>query len=69
MSKKRLKRNTIQCGNCGDIIQSMGARDFVSCTCGDSFVDGGLDYQRIGMGNKGFIDLSVWEDDKKEKGK
>ena len=48
MSEKILK-NTAQCGECGDIIESRHRHDFVSCTCGSLFVDGGRDYLRRGF--------------------
>jgi hypothetical protein len=38
----------IKCKTCGDIIQSMYRHDFVSCTCGNIFIDGGSDYTRMG---------------------
>uniref|UniRef100_A0A6M3XZN9 DUF7695 domain-containing protein n=1 Tax=viral metagenome TaxID=1070528 RepID=A0A6M3XZN9_9ZZZZ len=38
----------IRCLVCGDIIQSMHRHDFVPCSCGAIFVDGGNDYTRIG---------------------
>ena len=38
----------IQCLLCKDIIVSNHRHDFVKCTCGESFVDGGYDYLRYG---------------------
>jgi hypothetical protein len=38
----------IKCLKCGDIIQSMYKHDFVWCSCGNVFVDGGNDYFRFG---------------------
>ena len=46
--KRGIFVNTIQCPNCGDIIYSRARHDFRSCTCGDTFIDGGFDYTRIG---------------------
>lgn len=38
----------IKCTECGDIIQSMYRHDFVRCSCGATFVDGGDVYTRCG---------------------
>ena len=43
-----LLRNRIRCKRCGDIIESKYTHDFQQCKCGACFVDGGLEYQRIG---------------------
>lgn len=38
-----------RCKICGDTIESRGHRhNFVACSCGRSFVDGGDDYSRSG---------------------
>lgn len=42
------KVNAVRCLYCGDIIQSRSRHDFVYCSCKNTFVDGGLDYQRVG---------------------
>ena len=34
---------------CGDIIESVHRHDFVECSCGSIFVDGGHDYLRRGF--------------------
>lgn len=60
--KRRIKRNAVRCLKCGDVIESKYRHDFVSCSCGQTFVDGGLDYCRVG-GNPGEIEfLTEWED-------
>lgn len=41
-------RNSARCRGCGDEIESRHRHDFVSCTCGAIFVDGGKDYLRAG---------------------
>ena len=46
--KDKLIRNSIKCKRCGDIIESKSRHNFVECSCGACFVDGGLDYCRIG---------------------
>jgi hypothetical protein len=51
-SKKiRIVRNKCQCAVCGDVIESKSVHDFVRCTCGRIFTDGGLEYF-----HRGFID-------------
>ena len=62
--KKILTRNAAQCLECGDIIESKHRHDFVSCSCGNIFVDGGLDYIRMGIRNQeAYVDLSERKDD------
>jgi hypothetical protein len=41
-------RNRARCLKCGDIIESKHRHDFVSCSCGTIFVDGGNEYWRYG---------------------
>lgn len=41
-------RNIAKCKKCGDIIESKSRHDFVECSCGAIFVDGGNDYIRRG---------------------
>lgn len=41
-------RNIAKCKKCGDIIESKHRHDFVQCSCGAIFVDGGNDYIRRG---------------------
>ena len=59
--KKRLIRNRIKCLKCGDIIESKSVHDWVQCTCGTCYVDGGHDYMRIGGNKEDWEDLSEWE--------
>jgi len=44
--------NALQCQNCKDIIFSRARHDFRSCTCGETYVDGGFSYTRIGYKDK-----------------
>lgn len=60
---KRLIRNAAQCANCGDVVESTHLHDFVPCTCGLIFVDGGLEYLRSGGHFEDFISLAEWESD------
>jgi hypothetical protein len=41
-------RNRAKCLLCGDIIESKHRHDFVKCSCGEIFVDGGNEYWRAG---------------------
>jgi len=41
-------RNSALCSKCGDEIESKHVHDFVRCSCGAAFVDGGHDYLRRG---------------------
>jgi len=59
---RKIIKNAIQCNLCGDIIESKSVHDYVECSCGACYVDGGHDYQRIGFKEKGcYTDLSVIE--------
>lgn len=40
--------NICKCKTCGDILHSESRHDFVECSCGESFTDGGNDYIRRG---------------------
>ena len=44
--------NQIKCLDCGDEIYSAHRHDFKYCTCGNVFVDGGMDYLRQGFMDK-----------------
>jgi hypothetical protein len=39
-------QNAVNCLSCGDLIVSKHRHDFVNCTCGAVWVDGGQDYLR-----------------------
>lgn len=54
--------NKARCKKCNDVIESKHQHDFVSCRCGEIFVDGGTDYLRRGGRNLDSIDdLSEYE--------
>lgn len=63
MGKKRQKifSNKIKCNHCGDVIESRTVHEYVECSCGMVFVDGGHEYLRRGFKNdeNDFFDLSV----------
>ena len=46
--KRRILHNRIRCKLCGDVIESKHRHDFVECSCGACYVDGGKDYERRG---------------------
>lgn len=51
--------NRCKCRKCGDVIESKHRHDFVSCTCGAIFTDGGKDYIRRGAEDlNDIIDMS-----------
>lgn len=39
--------NVAECQLCGDIVFSRTRHDYRSCSCGNTSVDGGLDYMRV----------------------
>ena len=47
--------NGIFCPDCEQFIFSRFRHDFTSCKCGNTSVDGGLDYLRVGYSGKGNI--------------
>lgn len=54
---KKITKNALKCLKCGDIIESKDRHDYVTCSCGNVSVDGGLDYLR-----RSFIEADSWED-------
>lgn len=46
---RRILRNAMKCLKCGEVIESKTRHDFVECSCGSIFVDGGHDYLRRGF--------------------
>lgn len=62
-SIKKIKHNKAQCKLCKDIIESEHRHHFVSCKCGEIFVDGGKDYIRRGAKDlSNIIDLTEYEE-------
>jgi len=62
---EKVKRNRAQCLKCKDIIESKSEYDFVKCSCGEIFVDGGLIYARRGCTNwKNFKEMIEYEKEK-----
>lgn len=59
-NKDRIIRNSAKCKLCEVEIESKYRWDYVSCECGEIFVDGGKDYLRRGANNfENFIDTSL----------
>ena len=57
--REKILHNRAKCKLCNDIIESTHRHDFVSCSCGEIFVDGGKDYLRRGAKDfKNLIDMS-----------
>lgn len=54
----KLTKNAAKCNQCGDVVESKHRHDFVSCTCGNLSVDGGLAYTRRCFGKAGYQELS-----------
>jgi len=56
---KKILRNRCKCIKCGDIIESKSRHDFVACSCGEIFTDGGTDYIRRGAKDlRNIVDMS-----------
>lgn len=47
----------VKCVICGETIQSKHRHDFVECSCGNIFVDGGNDYLRMGFKKEGSYEM------------
>lgn len=59
-----IEQKGIKCPSCEDEIYSNSRHDFVSCSCGEVFIDGGFDYIRVGFTSKRPIDISRTLDEK-----
>lgn len=63
----RLVANRAQCLICYDTIESVHRHDYVTCSCGNLSVDGGLAYTRrvYRFSEQYWEELSIyrWEDD------
>lgn len=68
MPKRKTLKNAAQCKLCGDIIESKHRHDYVTCKCGEIFIDGGKEeYSRFGSKNmENFINLSEYEEGEEE---
>lgn len=52
-------KSGVQCGACQQVIISTYGHDFNYCKCGETFVDGGDHYMRIGFGKKHYSHVSI----------
>ena len=60
----KIIENSAKCLKCGDKIVSKHRHYYVTCSCGNVSVDGGLDYCRRSFKEMDtWIDTSIWEDD------
>lgn len=69
MENNKILVNKIRCTHCGDIIESISAHDFKSCSCGCVSIDGGHDYLSRNFKNdykKDFEELSIILNEKGE---
>ena len=57
--KPFLTVQAVQCIRCGDVIFSRAQYDYHSCSCGETFIDGGRDYVRVGWKNLHPIGISL----------
>ena len=55
MTRQMIVRNSARCENCGDEIESRYQHDWVACSCGAIYVDGGRAYLRRGYKDAGMI--------------
>lgn len=66
----RLFLNMGRCKKCRQVLMSLHVHDFRQCQCGASFVDGGMEYMRLGGDAENFSikleddKLSFYEDAK-----
>ena len=61
---KKIIENSAKCLKCGDKIISKHRHDYITCSCGNVSVDGGLDYRRrVFKDMETWIDTSILEDD------
>lgn len=62
----KIVSNKAQCRKCNDIIESKHRHDFVWCSCGNIYVDGGKEYLRRGAADLAdIIELSESVEDTK----
>jgi hypothetical protein len=50
--------NIVKCAKCDDVIESQHRHDFVMCSCGAIYTDGGHDYVRRGGILEDMIEIS-----------
>lgn len=60
----KLIKNSAKCLKCGEVLVSKHRHDWVSCSCGSIFIDGGLEYIRCGGDFSLFEDRCEYEEEK-----
>lgn len=50
-------RSRARCLDCGDVVESKHRHDFVTCSCGALFLDGGTDYVRCGYKDESRVEM------------
>lgn len=65
MKEPKLLVNQAKCLICNDIIQSKYTHDYVTCSCGNLSVDGGISYAKRGIANgtESYEDLCLYSTD------
>lgn len=63
MSQTKILSNEAKCGVCGEVITSTHRHDFVTCTCGNLSVDGGLDYLKRCGNLDDYVELSTFAEE------
>lgn len=58
-----LTRNSARCDECGEEVESRHRHDFVTCSCENLSVDGGLDYRRRSFRTWNWTDTSIGSDE------
>lgn len=61
MKDRKLIHNVAVCLKCNDEIESKHTHDYVTCSCGNISVDGGLEYARRAFQSDDWVDKSTWE--------
>lgn len=59
--RPRIKKNSVACLKCGEIIESRTRHEFVWCSCHGIAVDGGKDYLKRCGDLDGYKELSEYE--------
>lgn len=60
---RKILKNRCQCRQCGDIIESTHRHDWVQCSCGAIYTDGGREYIQRGYRTpEDLIDLTEFSE-------
>jgi DNA-directed RNA polymerase subunit RPC12/RpoP len=58
----KILHNKAKCLKCGETVESKSRHDFVYCSCGSIFVDGGKEYLRRGGDLDNIEEMSEYYD-------